>query len=307
MQIQNIIAITLPTTLYQRMWQRSLFRNSQGNFEFIILMLQQDNVQRSYKTPDRQNDTAQRFTDVLANVHLGRQKSRNKSLKKSKFIIFFLLSFFLFLSSFLIELQSRKTQHFLSQFAHRTTLLSSQYLPSPLLSAYWQEWRFSLAMKFPTRCHFEATKRPRFRPALGHAQRLTEGGKARSEQLLVVPTGSLTNREWLPGELLSGSECRRPGWFLDMNYQTCFLQKVFCFLFIIYFHLQLFVVLDLLCKQKPVIDRECPTPSIQGINMQSKAQRYYRMYKWTSQVAFHRAIDVFVIFPPTCNELSFQL
>ena len=38
----------------------------------------------------------------------------------------------------------------------------------------------------------------------------------------MVPTESLTNREWLPGELLNGSECRRPGWFLDMKYQTCF-------------------------------------------------------------------------------------
>ena len=37
--------------------------------------------------------------------------------------------------------------------------------------------------------------------------RLTESGNARSEQL---------------GEVLSGSECRRPGWFLDMKYQTCF-------------------------------------------------------------------------------------
>ena len=51
--------------------------------------------------------------------------------------------------------------------------------------------------------------------------RLTESGNARTEQLLVVPTESLTNREWLPGELLNGSECRRPGWFLDMKYQTC--------------------------------------------------------------------------------------
>jgi len=35
--------------------------------------------------------------------------------------------------------------------------------------------------------------------------RLTESGNARSEQLLVMPTQLLTNREWLPGELLSGS------------------------------------------------------------------------------------------------------
>jgi len=43
--------------------------------------------------------------------------------------------------------------------------------------------------------------------------RLTES--ARSEQLLVMPTVSLTNREWLPGELWSGSESQRPGWFLS--------------------------------------------------------------------------------------------
>jgi len=36
--------------------------------------------------------------------------------------------------------------------------------------------------------------------------RLTESGNARSEQLLVVPTELLTNREWLPGELLNGLE-----------------------------------------------------------------------------------------------------
>jgi len=51
--------------------------------------------------------------------------------------------------------------------------------------------------------------------------RLTESGNARSEQLLVVPTESLTNRQRLLGEFLSGSERRRPGWFLDMKYQTC--------------------------------------------------------------------------------------
>ena len=39
---------------------------------------------------------------------------------------------------------------------------------------------------------------------------LTESGNARSEQLLVMPTV----------ELLSGSECQRLNWFLDMKYQT---------------------------------------------------------------------------------------
>jgi len=48
--------------------------------------------------------------------------------------------------------------------------------------------------------------------------RLTESGNAKSKQLLVMPTGSLTNREWLPGELLSGLQCQRPDWFLDIKY-----------------------------------------------------------------------------------------
>ena len=48
--------------------------------------------------------------------------------------------------------------------------------------------------------------------------RLTKSGDARSEQLLVMLIESLlTNGERLPGELLSGSVRRTPGWFLDMN------------------------------------------------------------------------------------------
>jgi len=50
--------------------------------------------------------------------------------------------------------------------------------------------------------------------------RLTESRNARSKQLLVVPIELLTNREWPPGELLNGSERRRPDCFLDMKYQT---------------------------------------------------------------------------------------
>jgi len=50
--------------------------------------------------------------------------------------------------------------------------------------------------------------------------RLTE---SRSEQLLVMPTESLINREWLSGELLSASERQRPSWFLDMKYQACYI------------------------------------------------------------------------------------
>jgi len=57
---------------------------------------------------------------------------------------------------------------------------------------------------------------------------LTESGNARSEQLLVVPTDSLTNRQRLLGELLSGSKRRSSGWILDMKYQTCW-SEAFCF------------------------------------------------------------------------------
>jgi len=39
--------------------------------------------------------------------------------------------------------------------------------------------------------------------------RLTKSGNARSKQLLVMPTEPLTNWEWLPGELLSGSQCSK--------------------------------------------------------------------------------------------------
>jgi len=42
----------------------------------------------------------------------------------------------------------------------------------------------------------------------------------------MMPTEPLTNSEWLPGELLSGSECSKPGWFLDMKCQTCFSKAV---------------------------------------------------------------------------------
>jgi len=51
--------------------------------------------------------------------------------------------------------------------------------------------------------------------------RLTNSGNARNEQLVVVCTESLTNRERQLGELLSGSERRRPSWFIGMKYQSC--------------------------------------------------------------------------------------
>jgi len=41
---------------------------------------------------------------------------------------------------------------------------------------------------------------------VGDDTRLTENRNARSVQLLVLPTEPLTDWEWLPGELLSGSE-----------------------------------------------------------------------------------------------------
>ena len=39
--------------------------------------------------------------------------------------------------------------------------------------------------------------------------RLTKSENARSKQLLVMPTESLTDREWQPGELLSGLKCSK--------------------------------------------------------------------------------------------------
>jgi len=50
--------------------------------------------------------------------------------------------------------------------------------------------------------------------------RLTESGNARSEQLNTRCAYRVANQQSLA--YLSGSERRRPGWFLDMKYQTCF-------------------------------------------------------------------------------------
>jgi len=50
--------------------------------------------------------------------------------------------------------------------------------------------------------------------------RLTESGNARSEQLNTRGAHRVANQQSLA--CLSGSERRRPGWFLDMKYQTCF-------------------------------------------------------------------------------------
>jgi len=50
--------------------------------------------------------------------------------------------------------------------------------------------------------------------------RLTESGNARSEQLNTRGAYRVAYQQSLA--CLSGSERRRPGWFLDMKYQTCF-------------------------------------------------------------------------------------
>ena len=51
--------------------------------------------------------------------------------------------------------------------------------------------------------------------------RLTEDRNARSEQLNTRSAYRVANQQSLA--CLSGSEHQRPGWFLDMKYQTCFL------------------------------------------------------------------------------------
>ena len=51
----------------------------------------------------------------------------------------------------------------------------------------------------------------------------TESGNARSEQLNTPGAHRVTNQQSLA--CLSGSERRRSGWFLDMKYQTCFVQS----------------------------------------------------------------------------------
>ena len=59
--------------------------------------------------------------------------------------------------------------------------------------------------------------------------RPTDGRSARTEQLLVMPMKPLTDLEWLPGELLSGSECLKAG--LDFRYEISglfFPHMAFC-------------------------------------------------------------------------------
>ena len=49
--------------------------------------------------------------------------------------------------------------------------------------------------------------------------RLTESGNARSEQLNTRGAYRVANQQSLA--CVSGSERRRPSWFLDMKYQAC--------------------------------------------------------------------------------------
>ena len=60
--------------------------------------------------------------------------------------------------------------------------------------------------------------------------RLTESGNARSEQLSTRGAYSVANEQ--SSACLSGSERRRPGWFLDMKYQTCSISRYIVYIVI---------------------------------------------------------------------------
>jgi len=68
--------------------------------------------------------------------------------------------------------------------------------------------------------------------------RLTSSGNARSEQLNTRSAYRVANQQSLA--CLSGSERRRPGWFLDMKYQTCYRAQTN----------------DRACTQKTMLDTE---------------------------------------------------
>ena len=75
--------------LYQRMQQRSLFEDGQGNFKFTTVVAGQ--WQKQLKNPNhayRSNSTAQQ--QFTKNMHQNMQEARNKSMKKSDFAIFFI-------------------------------------------------------------------------------------------------------------------------------------------------------------------------------------------------------------------------
>jgi len=86
-------------------------------------MYHPDNGQRSYvQTPNqacRENDTAWQFTKILTNVPLSTRELRNRRLKKSDFIIIFLLSHTKLLTSIAYTLKQ-----LLSYITHRMISLS---------------------------------------------------------------------------------------------------------------------------------------------------------------------------------------
>ena len=79
---------------YQRMRQRSLFRDGNRNFEFTIVMYHLI-MAKKLQTPSqacRENDTAWQFIRMLANIPLSTWELRSRAPKESDFVIFFLLS-----------------------------------------------------------------------------------------------------------------------------------------------------------------------------------------------------------------------
>ena len=122
-------------------WQQyqrcSLFRDGQGNFEFIVVLYQQDNWQRSYKTLNqacRQNDIC---TAVDKNSHeptfeyTGVKKQIDEKSPISSSSSFLLIPLY----TQLLTSIAHQLKQFLSYITHRTTLLSLQYPLLALLSA----------------------------------------------------------------------------------------------------------------------------------------------------------------------------
>jgi len=71
--------------------------------------------------------------------------------------------------------------------------------------------------------------------------RLTESGNARSEQLNTRGAYRVANQQRLA--CLSGSKRQRPGWFLDMKYQTCYSALFFLMGIVIQLILHAFIII----------------------------------------------------------------
>ena len=89
-----------------------------------------------------------------------------------------------------------------------STLSSVQYLRHVAMPSYfsrlWQiRWLLCVVVQHSYKFKMDTEKQRQHRC---DDSRLTKSRNARSKQLTAMPTESLTNREWLPGELLSGSE-----------------------------------------------------------------------------------------------------